>query len=132
MRKLPERPQEPFASRESPSQAPKLEMITLPQPGSPLVTYLPVWGLVVLVIYYTTTSLRAWLPFRHIPGLFWRKISYPGLIKASTSGWDFERYTSLNHKYGGFVQIAPETLITDDPDTIRRMSAARSEYTRSA
>lgn len=99
-------------------------------PNLPEIGLLPLFGIVVLA-YYVITSLAAWARFRHIPGPTSAKFSYLWMIKTSSSGRSFEIYTALNRKYGALVQVAPKTLLTDDPEIIRRMSSARSEYGRS-
>ncbi|KAI1842663.1 hypothetical protein JX266_011125 [Neoarthrinium moseri] len=86
---------------------------------------------ILFVTYYIASSFVAWHRFRHIPGPFSAKFSYFWLVKTSASGQSNVRYTALNQKYGSLVQMAPKTLLTDDPDVIRRMSGARSKYGRS-
>ncbi|KAH8673733.1 cytochrome P450 [Xylariales sp. PMI_506] len=85
----------------------------------------------LVIVYYVLSSLAAWVPYRHIPGPLGAKFSYFWLVKSSISGRSWERYTKLNRDYGSLVQMAPGTLLTDDPDILRRMSSARSEYKRS-
>ncbi|KAL9584545.1 MAG: hypothetical protein Q9203_004620 [Teloschistes exilis] len=36
----------------------------------------------------------------------------------------------LFDKYGSIVRIGPNTLVTNDPDMVRRMNASKSSYTR--
>lgn len=40
-------------------------------------------------------------------------------------------YRAITDKYGHLARIGPNDLVTDDPEIIRRMSAARSPYGRS-
>ena len=42
-----------------------------------------------------------------------------------------DQYNELSKKYGPLVRVGPNTLITSDADTIRKMSAAQSPYRRS-
>lgn len=82
-------------------------------------------------IYFIFSSIVTWHRLRHFEGPFLAALSYFFIMKTSTSGRMWEIYKDLNKKYGPLARIGPNDLITDDPDIIRRMSAARSTYRRS-
>ncbi|KAF6789040.1 cytochrome P450 [Colletotrichum sojae] len=48
-----------------------------------------------------------------------------------SSDFSLETYQGVCESYGSLARLAPDTLVTDDPDLIRRMSAARSPYRKS-
>jgi hypothetical protein len=91
---------------------------------------LPFLGVVCLVYYVTTASL-AWYRLRRFSGPFFASFSDLPLLQIDRSGRSNELLASLNAQYGPLARIGPGDLITDDPALIRRMSAARSPYTRS-
>lgn len=84
-----------------------------------------------LLLYYVLTSIAAWHRLRQFDGPWLGKFSYLFMLRAQMSGRNWDIYTKLNKQYGPLVRIGPRELITDDPDIIRRMSAARSSYRRS-
>lgn len=97
------------------------------------------WVLAVSAIAITTyvlSSIRAWWRLREFNGPFLASFSYLWMARASYSGHMSERWTEAEAKYGtgppSTVRIGPNELLTSDPDVIRRTSAARSKYTRSA
>lgn len=87
---------------------------------------------VAFVIYYLVSSAIAWHPLRAFPGPLVGKFSYFWLISNARSGRPAEHFTKLNRRHGPLVRIGPNDLVTDDPDVIRRMNAARSTYSRSS
>jgi hypothetical protein len=55
------------------------------------------------------------------------------MLRVCRSGKQSALYGPLNARYNSrVVRIGPNELLTDDPDLVRRMSAARSAYTRSS
>jgi len=84
-----------------------------------------------VVIYLVLSYVAAWLRLRRFNGPFPGTFSYLFIMKTTISGRMWEAYKDLNKKYGPLARIGPNDLITDDPDIIRRMSAARSTYRRS-
>jgi cytochrome P450 len=97
------------------------------------------WALAVSAVAiatYVLSSVRAWWRLRKFNGPFLASFSYLWIAQASLSGRMGERWTEVEAKYGtgpsSTVRIGPNELLTSDPDVIRRTSAARSKYTRSA
>ncbi|KAK3349723.1 cytochrome P450 [Lasiosphaeria hispida] len=82
-------------------------------------------------IYVVSSSVLSWYRLRHFKGPLSASLSYFFIVKAGTSGRMWDVYKDLNKQYGPLARIGPNDLITDDPDIIRRMSAARSTYQRS-
>lgn len=88
--------------------------------------------LAVLVGYAVVSRIRTWLRLRHIPGppaAGWSKF---WLIRKALGGRFHLDTAEACQKYGPIVRIGPNELVTNDPDVLRRMSAVRSPYTRSA
>jgi hypothetical protein len=85
----------------------------------------------VLVSYFFLSSVSTWYRLRIFPGPFLASFSYLFLARVSFSGKSEVIYTNLNRTHGPLVRIGPNELITDDPEIVRRMSAARSPYGRS-
>ena len=53
------------------------------------------------------------------------------MARTAVSGKAWQVYMDIKEKYGdSLIRIGPEFLITDDPNIVRRMSAARSPYKR--
>jgi cytochrome P450 len=53
------------------------------------------------------------------------------LFRLHLQGAIYDKFGELNRQHGPLVRIGPKTLLVSDPDVLRRMSAARSPYTRS-
>lgn len=69
----------------------------------------------------TGVVLVSWYRLRAFPGPFWAGFSYLWV----------GGHRKLGRKYGpGLVRTGPNELVTDDPEVIRMMSAARSPYQR--
>ncbi|KAK3500553.1 cytochrome P450 [Neurospora crassa] len=92
----------------------------------------------LLIVYYITSSIIAWYRLRHFDGPWLGKFSYLWIFKIIHSGQMGEAAHAAQDKYGGVepgypstVRIGPSDLITTELDLIRRMSGARSRYTRS-
>jgi hypothetical protein len=86
--------------------------------------------------YYTATSILAWRRLRAFPGPATAAFSYAWLIRLSLSGRMGEIAAAAIDRYGAgtrsTVRVGPNELVTSDPDFVRRTSAARSRWTRSA
>lgn len=91
---------------------------------------LPTLG-ALFFIYYVLSSIASWYRLRHFSGPLVASFSYYFIAKTNRAGKCFETYTNVNHTFGPLARIGPHDLITDDPELIRLMSAARSLYTRS-
>ncbi|KAI1497270.1 pisatin demethylase [Biscogniauxia marginata] len=85
-------------------------------------------GLFAAVTYYVVSVVIAWYRLRKIPGPFLASFSYIWLARVAMSGRQYYIYRDLCKKYGSLVRVGPNELTTDDPEVIRRMSAARSTY----
>ncbi|KAK0653061.1 cytochrome P450 [Cercophora newfieldiana] len=87
-----------------------------------------------LVVWYVATAFVSWRRLRHIPGPFLARFSYVWhLYKMALNGHGGPLYEDLHNIYadgGPFVQIAPNYLVTNDPEIWRRIMAARSPYPR--
>ncbi|OHE98404.1 cytochrome P450 [Colletotrichum orchidophilum] len=91
----------------------------------------PLYLSLSLIIYYVVSSVIAYGRLREFPGPLVGRFSYLWLISNARSGRPAEHFTTLNRKHGSLVRIGPNDLVTDDPDILRRMNAARSTYGRS-
>ncbi|CZT21896.1 related to pisatin demethylase (cytochrome P450) [Ramularia collo-cygni] len=86
--------------------------------------------LVLVLIIYAFLSYRSYSRLAHIPGpTLWGWSVIP-LFTIHLKGTIFERFGALNKQYGPLVRISPDTLLIADPDHLRKMSAAKSVYTR--
>ena len=79
-----------------------------------------------IVIY-----VRSYRRLSHVLGPQTWGLSVFPLFWFHAQGGIYDKFGDLNRKYGPPVRIAPNTLLTSDPDVLRRMSAARSLYARS-
>ena len=91
------------------------------------------WGGALFLSWYIVSAAVAYSRLRHIPGPFLGRISYlPHLYNISAARVRLA-YEDMHNKYasgGPFVVIAPRTVITNDPDVLRHIAAARSIYRR--
>ncbi|KAI6296804.1 Cytochrome P450 monooxygenase aba1 [Pyricularia oryzae] len=85
-----------------------------------------------LLVWYVGTSLASWVRLRQFPAASWlANFSYLWLAKTTYSGRQYWVHRELHRKHQSpLVRIGPNELMTDDPDVIRRISAARSGYVR--
>ncbi|KAI8316276.1 hypothetical protein K4K59_000174 [Colletotrichum sp. SAR11_240] len=92
-------------------------------------------GFVILFAVLAVGGLIArelWLWYRlsHVPGPFWHAITGFSMARAALNGSVHEYYMELHERYGPLVRIGPNTVMFSDPDTLKRIAAARSKYTK--
>lgn len=85
-----------------------------------------------LLIYYLASTIYAWNRLRNIPGPFIAGISSLWEVSSTATGQEAWLYTDLAKKYGHLIRISPNTVLTDDPDVLRRMCGARGTYEKDA
>jgi len=101
----------------------------------PDVWELLLWAALLLVSWYMTSAFAAWHRLRHIPGPALARFSYLWHLHYLLNGRGGPVYADLHNRYAGggpFICIAPNTVVTNDPDVLRRIAAARTRYVRSA
>ncbi|KAK0657838.1 cytochrome P450 [Cercophora newfieldiana] len=82
-----------------------------------------------LLIYYLTTCIHAWSQLRGFPGPFLASFSFLWLFRVALSNKAFRIHMGVRKWYGkGLIRVAPDTLITDDPDVFRRINGAHNGY----
>ncbi|KAH7413819.1 cytochrome P450 [Phaeosphaeria sp. MPI-PUGE-AT-0046c] len=79
---------------------------------------------------YLVSIVLQWRRLAHVPGPFLASLSKAWMVKESLKGRQPISFKEVNDKYGSLARVGPNELITDDPELMRRMMAARSEYTR--
>lgn len=95
---------------------------------------------------YLVRVVLQWRRLAHVPGPFFASVSKAWMVRESLRGRQPISFKEVNDKYGGsacdsragppltptgtLARVGPNELITDDPEVLRRMMAARSEYTR--
>jgi hypothetical protein len=102
----------------------------------------------VSVLAYLVRLTRQWRRLSHVPGPLSAALSKGWMVKESLKGRQPISFKEVNDKYGDFLfrekdisplltgnlgslaRVGPNELITDDPEVLRKMMAARSEYTR--
>ena len=83
----------------------------------------------IAVVWWSVSTFRAWYRLSHVPGPFIASISSLWIVKYVFKGGIAPALLGLQ-KHGRLVRVGPNYLLTDDPDTLRQISAARSEYNR--
>ena len=87
---------------------------------------------VALMSYIAISSVMAWYPLRKFKGPFWASWYYIWLARTTRSGQAWKIHMATFEMYNEpLIRISPDCLITADPGIVRKMSAARSRYTRS-
>ncbi|KAF6818063.1 cytochrome P450 [Colletotrichum plurivorum] len=76
--------------------------------------------------WYALSSFASWYRLRHFKGPFLASFTHLWLSYGAITGRSWETYQDVCETYGSLARLGPDTLVTDDPDLIRRMSAARS------
>jgi cytochrome P450 len=84
-----------------------------------------------LFLAYLVYAVWQWYRLSHIPGPFWISLSRFWMIQQALKKRQPFALREVNDKYGSLARVGPNELVTDDPEVVRRMTAVRSEYTRS-
>lgn len=92
---------------------------------------LVVASLAASLIYYLIVSIISYRRLSHIPGPKANALSILPLLYTHAVGGIDVKFSEWSKQYGVLVRIAPNTLLTSDPEVWRRMSAPRSPYRRS-
>jgi hypothetical protein len=109
-------------------------MVCLPSemaPSLPLSAILIVTTFTASLIYYLTISIISYRRLNHIPGPKANALSIFPLLYTHATGAIDVQFGEWSKRYGVLVRIAPNTLLTSEPEVWRRMSAPRSSYRRS-
>ncbi|KAK3347287.1 cytochrome P450 [Lasiosphaeria hispida] len=90
-------------------------------------------SLFVLALVSTSLArrLHAWYRLRHIRGPFWAAFSRWWMIRHVGGDRMHLDLREVNDKYGPLARIGPDTLVTSDPNLLRRMLGVRTRYRRS-
>ncbi|KEZ44049.1 hypothetical protein SAPIO_CDS3787 [Scedosporium apiospermum] len=98
-----------------------------------LANWRAVLGLLVVGSVTSSVARRiyAWYRLRHIKGPFWASFSRWWLVQHVSGGTMHTDLLEVNEKYGPLARIGPDTLVTCDPDLLRRMLGVRTNYRRS-
>ncbi|KAJ0377152.1 hypothetical protein COL26b_004594 [Colletotrichum chrysophilum] len=75
-------------------------------------------------------EFRSWYRLRKIPGPFLASVSVLWQLKKAVGGTYHEHLNDVARKYGPLARIGPNELLCTDPDSLRKMSAVRSPYTK--
>ncbi|KAK3360722.1 cytochrome P450 [Lasiosphaeria hispida] len=92
-----------------------------------------IWGGGLFVVWYILSSIAACCRLRHIPGPFLARFSYFPHLYNILAGQFKVAYEDIHNKYangGPFIRIAPTLVVTNDPDVLRHIGAARSTWGR--
>lgn len=81
---------------------------------------------------YAVQSISSYRRLHAFKGPLWAAISQTWLAHKTISGGLYLTMLDISSKYGSLARIGPNLLLTDDPVLLRRISAARSPYTRGA
>ncbi|KAI4865389.1 cytochrome P450 [Hypoxylon rubiginosum] len=85
-----------------------------------------------LVAYLLLSTFLSWFRLRKFKGPLPAALSHFWLAKANYSGKALDYYMSAREKYRTpLLRVAPNMLMTDDPEIIRQMNTARNGYARS-
>jgi hypothetical protein len=92
---------------------------------------IPQVAFALLVAYFIFSRIRAYQRLAHIPGPRFRGWSRLGQAFQNASGQQYKNLHAINTKYGKLARIAPNHLITNDPEVLLRISGVNSPYRRS-
>ncbi|KAI1081406.1 cytochrome P450 [Whalleya microplaca] len=85
------------------------------------------------VLYLLGSTLVTWYRLCQFKGPFLASISRLWAIQTVLSDRPDVRYAETQERYGGpLVRVAPDTLITDDLEVVRRINSVRAGYKRSS
>ncbi|KAI1773371.1 cytochrome P450 [Hypoxylon cercidicola] len=83
----------------------------------------------LLVTWYIVSAIATWYRLRHIPGPSLASFSYIWLSKSIIFNTLAKDFRNLNN-YGGLARVGPNSIVTNDPDVLRRLASARTKYTK--
>jgi hypothetical protein len=83
----------------------------------------------IAIVWWSVSQFRTWYRLRHIPGPSLASVSSLWIVRYLLRGGIASGLQGLQ-KYGRLVRVGPNYLLTDDPDILRQISSARSEYNR--
>jgi len=86
-------------------------------------------GLVAVIAFFVW-EFRSWYRLRKIPGPFVASVSVLWQLKKAIGGTYHEHLNDIARKYGPLARIGPNELLCTDPDSLRKISAVRSPYTK--
>ncbi|WYZ41627.1 hypothetical protein EsH8_V_000522 [Colletotrichum jinshuiense] len=92
------------------------------------VAFLAISGFIFAWIFSTVRQYRR---LRHFKGPPLAAVSKFWHLKTATSPRAYLELYEVTQKYGPLARIGPNDLLNDDPELVRRMNAARSDYRRS-
>ncbi len=81
---------------------------------------------------FAVQYISSYRRLRAFKGPLWASISQTWLAYKTISGGLYLTILDISSRYGSLARIGPNLLLTDDPALLRRISAARSPYTRGA
>ncbi|KAB8342828.1 hypothetical protein FH972_022426 [Carpinus fangiana] len=87
--------------------------------------------LLVLVVFHLLRVIYTrFFHLAHFRGPPWAPFSRFWISRTIASGDSAQIFVDVNKRYGRLARIGPNHLITDDPEFVRRILAARSHYVR--
>ncbi|KAJ9632240.1 hypothetical protein H2203_000644 [Taxawa tesnikishii (nom. ined.)] len=86
---------------------------------------------VAAFIIFVIRKIRKYYALSAFRGPWSSGFSRLWLLKANASGEMHKYFTAVNDNYGPTARVAPNMLITKDPELMRRMNAVRSNFVRS-
>lgn len=88
---------------------------------------------VLFILYFVVSTLVSWYQLRCFKGPKLAAFSYLWVVRLVMSERPDVRYADTQKEYGEpLVRIAPDRLMTDDPEVLRRINSVRSGYKRSS
>ncbi|KAI2625085.1 hypothetical protein GGR54DRAFT_594839 [Hypoxylon sp. NC1633] len=91
--------------------------------------YVCVGFLVSFSLWYIASAIVAWYRLRHIPGSFFASFSYLWMTKSILLD-TLEKDLSGLKTCGMLVRIGLNSVVTSNPEALRRIASARSRYTK--
>ncbi|KAH9896258.1 cytochrome P450 [Xylariomycetidae sp. FL2044] len=89
-------------------------------------------GLLILVVYFVAQTALTWYRLRHFKGPRLAAFSHLWAVGTVMTERPDIRYAETQEKYGTpLIRVAPDTLLTDDPEVVRRINSVRNGYGRS-
>ncbi|KAM4063978.1 cytochrome p450 [Hirsutella rhossiliensis] len=82
------------------------------------------------LLAFIASCVRAYRRLAHVPGPKWMGVTNLIMARKMYGGNMHYDLLELKNKYGPIVRTGPNMVIVSDPNVIRMMSAARSEYAR--
>ncbi|KAI1806758.1 cytochrome P450 monooxygenase [Daldinia bambusicola] len=83
----------------------------------------------LFVTWFIVSTILSWYRLRHVPGPFLASFTHAWMVKTILLNKLRDDFINLT-KYGPIARIAPNYILTSDPEILRQVGAVRNNYSK--